>query len=203
MDEINAIPMIIATKVMKPGRARIGSIGNAITLPRTVSIVSLVAGLIGLLAGAVFGLILGPSMRTILMGAVFGAAIGVVVVNYSPLKGESLLTWFGLTVKAKRQQIYVNGQPVRLSIGICPVTRAAVGPVRIQKGAINIPPTQYDERGVLISKKNHNISAAHVSTVIDDLLDDDDLFTAFPGPTDSLANQPLPRRTLGDAARRS
>lgn len=187
--------MIIATKVMKPGRARVGKLGNNITLPRTVTVVSLLAGLGGSLFGAVLGIILGPTVRSVLLGAAFGAAVGVVLVNYSPLEGESLLTWMGLTLKARRKRIYVNGQQVRLAIGICPVTRSALGPVRIQRGAVNVPSTQYDARGVLISKKNHNLHEASVSALMADLLGGHST-PLFPGVPSTTAPPRRARRSL-------
>lgn len=193
------VPMIIATRVMKPGRMRVGKIGNNITLPRTVAVVTLVAGAIGALVGAAFGLVLGPSVRTILFGAVFGGGLGVLVVNYSPIEGESLLKWAGLSLRARRQQIYVNGQPTRLAIGICPVSRSAHGPVRIRRGAVTVPPSQYDERGVLIAKRNHNLHAAPVSDIIADL------FEGHAAPLFPIAAAPSgpSRRTLGTRRHRS
>jgi hypothetical protein len=195
MPNTTTIPMIIATKVMKPGRARVGKIGNNITLPRTVTIVSLLAGLGGALFGALVGIVVGPSTRSVLLGAAFGAVVGVVLVNYSPLEGESLLKWLGLTLKARRQRIYVNGQQVRLAIGICPVSRSALGPVRIQRGAVNVPSTQYDARGVLISKNNHNLHDASVSNLMADLLGGH-AAPLFPGTPDAPEPPKRARRSL-------
>lgn len=164
------VSMIFATRVMKPGRSRIGRIGR-ISLPRTIPVAYLVAGIVGGLFGALVGVAVGGSTRSILMGTAFGAMLGVGAVAYQPFEGESLWTFLGLTWKSRRTRIEVNGHPARLAIGICPVSRAAAGPILLHRSAVTVPPSQYDERGVLISARNHNLDRAHVSTLLADLLD--------------------------------
>lgn len=169
-DEQAMISMIIATRVMKPGRQRIGRVGH-IQLPRTVTTVSLVGFMVGAFVGVIFGLIIGGSLRPILFGIGLGGAAGVAAVNYSPLQGESLAKWLGLTIRARRGQMEVYGRTTRLAIGICPVSRSAIGDARILRGALTVPPSQYDERGVMIAKRNHNLHRAPVSAVLADLLE--------------------------------
>src|SRR4051812_44795594 len=110
MSDSNAPVMLAATQVMRPGRTRIGKIGGNLTLPRTVSLISLIAGGIGALVGAVFGLGFGGgSMTGLMYGAGFGGAAGVFIVTFEPLKGESMLTWLGLAVNTRRRQVKVDG----------------------------------------------------------------------------------------------
>lgn len=149
--------MLAATAVLRPGRARIGKLAGNITLPRTVSLISLLAGAVGFLVGVTIGFIFIGGIQAVLYGGTFGAAGGVFVVSYSPMKGESLTRWLGLTIKAHREQIKVDGQPVRLAVGICPISRAAAGPVHIVRGGIEVPPSQRDARGVIISPRNRNL----------------------------------------------
>lgn len=161
MPDSNGPVMLAATQVMRPGRTRIGKLGGNVTLPRTVPLVSLITGAVGFLLGAVFGLALaGGSITGLMYGGTFGAAGGVFVVTYSPMKGESMLTWFGLTVTSRRRQVKVDGKPVTLFVGVYPIARPPAGPVTIVRGATRIPPSQFDERGVQLSAGNRNLALA-------------------------------------------
>ena len=83
-----------ATKVLRPGAPRIGQIGQ-LELKRSVPLPGLLSGAAGGIAGA---LLLGvPLMvvvdpvRAVMFGVAAGATLGVVAVNFSPWREESLL----------------------------------------------------------------------------------------------------------------
>lgn len=149
--------MICATRALKPGPMRIGRIAGDMVLPRTVPLASLLAG--G--AGAFFGLGVGASFLgfqgALYFGMLFGAA-GVALVTYSPLKGQSLLAWFGLRVAQRSGgRVERDGEFYRVSVGICPLPAVPSGRVRIRLGAANVAPSNYDERGAVRSVRNRNL----------------------------------------------
>ncbi len=142
--------MLAATKILKPGPARIAKIMPGVTLPRTVPLPTLfiTAGfsLVGLVVT-----VLVPFTRTITsitLGTVMFGAIGVLVATYSPYKGESMVRWFGLSYSARRDRVRLNGQMARVYIGICPVHRVAGGKTVIRAGAIDVPEGAVDDRGL-------------------------------------------------------
>jgi hypothetical protein len=140
--------MLVLTDALKTPKIRIGHIGGNFTLPRTVPMASLVAGGVGAAVGLLLGFGFlggtGPSVYS----AVICGAVGVFFVTWSPLKGESLLKWLGLRVKRQRQNLSVDGEPVQLAVGIALVNEVILGAVRIRAGAVTVPASQYDERGV-------------------------------------------------------
>lgn len=84
-----------ATKVLRPGAPRIGQIGQ-IQFKRSVPLPALLSGAAGAVAGMLlFGV---PAMlvgfdpvRAAMFGVAAGATLGVVAVNFSPWREESLL----------------------------------------------------------------------------------------------------------------
>jgi len=148
--------MLCATDIMKRPIMRIGHIGKSIRLPRPVRMISLVAGGIGFLFGALVGGI-ADGLTGIIYGGGFLAALGVALVTYSPLKGESLFTWMGLTLRNRRKLVSIDGAPVRLAVGICPIDQPITGLVRLTPGAVHVVPEHWDERGVLRSSRNWNL----------------------------------------------
>ena len=133
--------MLVATDSLKAPELRIGTIGENITLPRTVRAASLAAGAGGGFIGIVLAtILLGMSVKTLSYGAIVGAAIGVALVSYSPLKGESLGRWVLLKMKARRLRTTRDGRPVRLAVGIAYVEPTFEGPVQIRAGAANVRP---------------------------------------------------------------
>lgn len=151
--------MLSATRIMKPGPARVGRLFGDVTLPRTVELPTLAAGATGAVLGLVIGLVFG-GLRAALYGATIFGALGVFLVTYSPLEGESMARWLGLTLRSKRQQTKWRGEVVQVSVGICPIDPGVQGPVRIVPGSVDVPPTQYDRRGVRITGSNRNIDEA-------------------------------------------
>jgi hypothetical protein len=139
--------MLCATKVLKPGPARIGSIGAGITLPRTVPVPVLIAAAVGTLLGLGLGLVVFDDFSYILITGVLGGAAGWVAVNYSPLRGESLGRWASLEVTSRLRSVRVNGQVARVYVGVCLVPDVAAGEVRIVPGAFNVKAGTVDERG--------------------------------------------------------
>lgn len=156
------IPMIAATEILRPKGARVGHIGN-INLPRPILIKNLFAGAGGAMLGAMLGVIFSGvgGVGPVLWGAAFCGGLGVFIVTYSPLQGEPMWRWLALVFGFRRKKrLERDGKPVRPAIGIAPVVRVPDGWVRVRRGAVNVPPSQYDERGVLISEKNRNLDRA-------------------------------------------
>lgn len=149
--------MICATRALKPGPMRIGRIAGDMVLPRTVPLVTLLAGAVG----AFLGLVIGASFLGF-QGALYFATLigglGVAIVTYSPLKGQSLLTWLGLNLMSRSGgRVERDGELFRVSAGICPLPSVPSGRVRIRFGAANIAPSSYDERGAVRSVRNRNL----------------------------------------------
>jgi hypothetical protein len=147
--------MIAATKILKPGPTRIARIAPGITLPRTIPITTLfVAGgfaIVGLVLTALI-----PLTRTatsMMLGTLFFGAAGVMVTTYSPMKGESMTRWLGLSVTSRRQRVELNGEPARVYIGICPIDRVAVGEIQIVSSAVAVPAGSVDKRGLPLKQR--------------------------------------------------
>lgn len=153
--------MVIATSVMKRGPVRIAKISEDIVLPRPVRLSVLLAASAGALLGLALGLAVGGVSGGI-YGALFFGASGALAVTWSPLQGESLSKWLELSWGTRRRSHFrLEGQAVRVAVGICPVPDPVMGGfAHIRPGAVRIPPTQYDERGVRINEKNHNLDRA-------------------------------------------
>jgi hypothetical protein len=141
--------MIVATDALRPPQIRIGHIAGNITLPRTIPLRTLLIGGGGALLGLSIGFIIGGGNLSFTMyGTATGAALGAFLVSWSPLKGESLGKWLGLKVLNSRRKIKLKGESVQLAVGIAVLTEATIGKVHLFPGAVNVPPSQYDERGV-------------------------------------------------------
>lgn len=166
MDHSNSGPvMICATSVMKPGRARIGKIGGNVALPRTVPIINLVATILGGLVGLFFSLQLADGTSWV-MGVGLGAGAGWLLVTYSPLKNESFLKWFELTVKSQTRSRYVDGRRVTVAVGTAVVTAPSSGRVRLERAAARVSPGQYDPRGVVRSIRNQNLDVGDTDPLL-------------------------------------
>ena len=145
--------MIAATAMLRPPPARISKLSDTIVLPRSVPLKSVVGGLVGFLIGIVVYflgvvLIIGFNLEgfALTVGAFTGAA--VLLVNYSPLKGENWATWLTLQTGAARGgKVMIDGQPVRAYIGIAQLPFSAAGTVTIGSGAQEVLPGSVDERG--------------------------------------------------------
>lgn len=148
--------MLVATNMLRPPQARIGKITKDIVLPRTVSVLSLVAGGAGLIIGMIFALPF-RSFEAIMVGAALGTTIGIMVVTMSPIKGESFGKWLGLSVaSARAEKVTIDGLAAKVYIGIAPLHYTAAGPMRMKGGAVNVTPGSVDERGVFIPQEVFN-----------------------------------------------
>lgn len=146
--------MLVLTDALKSPKVRIGHIGGNFTLPRTVPLAALVAGLSGALLGLALGFFIIGGLQGTLYSSVLLGAAGVFVVTWSPLKGESMGMWLGLQANSRRKKLTLNGEPVQLAVGIAVLGEVITGKVRIASGAVTIPPSQYDERGVPINAED-------------------------------------------------
>jgi hypothetical protein len=150
MDTVTGPPMIVATTALATPKVRIGHLGGNITLPRTIPLTSLVASGVGGFVGIIAGLLLVGTLTGIMLLGVLGGAIAVASVTYSPLKGESLARYLGLTLRARRQRIALDGGVMMVAVGVAPLRSALLGSVQIVPGAVNVLPSQFDERGAPI-----------------------------------------------------
>ena len=86
--------MLCATKVLRPGLGRIGTLGSHIVLPRTVDLSSL----LGATAGSIFGILVGAfivlrvvdSPAAILGCGMVGGFVGMWLVQWQPWRGENV-----------------------------------------------------------------------------------------------------------------
>lgn len=102
-------PVMLATsKVLDPGPTRIGSLGKNVTLPRTVQLNVLIAGVICAVPGAVVGVILSQiigGFSMIVLGALAGGFVGYVLVSWSPFQNESLVRFFTVQARTRTDRI--------------------------------------------------------------------------------------------------
>lgn len=146
--------MLSATSVLKQGPMRIGKISNDIVLPRTIMVKTLVFMIIYGLLGLVIGLIIG-GLKSTLYSMSLGIALAYFATSYSPLKGETLSKFIGLSISSSLKSKQINGMRVKTYVGIVPISRLAQGRLIIFPGAVDIPPSNYDERGALIRRRRN------------------------------------------------
>jgi hypothetical protein len=146
-------PMLCATSVIKPGPLRIGRLAGDLTLPRTVPLANLLLGA----GGFMFGLVIGGGLFGLRGAMYFGVLSGagaILAASYSPLKGESLLTWLGLkALRLNANQTVRDGVRMRVAVGLCPVPSLPSGQCSIHFGAASINPELYDDRGTLLPRQ--------------------------------------------------
>lgn len=152
--------MMAATAVMKQGPSRIGSISKDIKLPRTILFKTFISviiwGVLGMMIGAIF-----RSFTSVLYGGIIFGIIAYFATTFSPLKGESLSKFLGLTLKAQRQRKFVNGKLVRTYVGLTPITRPAAGKTLLLPGAVNVSKLNFDERGVAVVRRKTSFNKSH------------------------------------------
>ena len=149
-DQIEGPPMICATRVLRPGGHRIGKIGSAITLPRTVPLVTAVLVGIGAVFGIVIAILAGAGSATLGVGAAIGGGIGYALATFSPLRGESMIRWIMLQITGAAKKRKIDGKPVMLAVGTAIAGRVPAGTIRIRHSAVRVRPGSVDERGVKI-----------------------------------------------------
>lgn len=152
-----SVPMVCATSVMKPGGTRVGHIVGNWSLPRTVALSTLVGVGVGVVVAMAGSLVAGGDFQTTLFAMAFGGAGGWLVVNYSPLEGETLWTWAMLKFRTQTRARFVNGRRVTLAVGTAVVEGPSSGTVLLLRSALRVTASQYDERGVLRSVENQNL----------------------------------------------
>lgn len=147
--------MLVATEALRPPKLRIGKIGQNFTLPRTVAASALIAGgVLAIVSIGIFCSLVGYSVQSVMYAGVVGAALGVFLVSYSPMKGESLARWLGLKVKTRgKRPRTVRGEHVRLAVGICYIDPPVAGPVQVKPGAIPVRAGSFDDRGVRLEER--------------------------------------------------
>jgi hypothetical protein len=105
-----------------------------------------VIGLLFYFLGVV--IIIGFNLEGLILTLGAFAMAGVLIVNYSPLKGENWGTWLTLqTGSARGGKVLIDGQPVRAYIGIAPLSYSAAGRIDVTSGAQEVLPGSVDERG--------------------------------------------------------
>lgn len=163
--------MLAVTNILRPPPTRVGKISDTIVLPRTVELKKLLAAAAGTFLGALLwtvplGLIFGYTLTSLLICAGFGGFLGVLLVSWSPLRGESFATWLGLSSSTLRaDRVRIDGLKVRAYLGVAPLNFTAAGATRLVPGAVDVPIGQVDERGVLLSPKEMFQSLASDVTV--------------------------------------
>ena len=154
MPDQNGPIMLSATSVMKQPAAKIGRISKTVTLPRTILVKSLLFGLVYGIIGFIIGLVIGGARGAIYLSIPF-IVLSYLATNYSPLKGETFTQFILLNAKSRISKEYINGELVKLHVGITPISRRALGEVVIWPGALTIRSENYDDRGVLIETEKN------------------------------------------------
>ena len=143
--------MLVATDLLRSPPTRIAKLGPVV-FPRSITVKTAA----GVVAGGFFGVfpamvVVGPSLSAVIWGVMLGGAAGSVLVNWSPLRGESFARWIGLNVSVLRADtVVVAGNRARLFIGTARARRSAAGRVRVMRGAVSVPAGAVDSRGVHI-----------------------------------------------------
>ncbi|MFM7088853.1 MAG: hypothetical protein ACKOW9_04990 [Candidatus Paceibacterota bacterium] len=156
--EVKGPAMLSMTSALRPPPARISRIGDNITLPFSVQIDQLVATSVGGLTGLIiavmfFAPFIGGSITLFGAGLMVGGFIGLLFVTWSPLRGEKLSTWLGLSVKQNRKtKVEIDGVQVKAFVGVAELSFSAAGEIRIISGAVNVPAGSVDERGVFLQR---------------------------------------------------
>ena len=151
--------MLAATDTLKTPPMRIGKISENFVLPRAVEVKKVLAVAAGLVLAFPFfvfiGLLpfIGHTLLVLLLTEIAGGFAGLLVVSWSPLKGESFSKWLGLASSSKLStKVRIRGREAKVYIGIAPLPYSAAGKVRIQGAAVNVVPGNFDERGVPVKK---------------------------------------------------
>jgi hypothetical protein len=147
---IDGPPMICATKVLRPGGHRIGKIAGGVALPRTIPVVTAVFVVIFGILGLILSWVISGQPYSIGIGIGIGAAFGYSLATFSPLRGESMLTWLLLLARGRRRKQRIDGRPVSLAVGAAMATRVSNGPVVLRRASVRVNPNSRDDRGVLL-----------------------------------------------------
>lgn len=149
--------MLAATSILKKPQIRIAQITEDITLPRSISLKSLLVGIAGFIFGVVFYLIFYALLFRFTIVSFFFISflftlIAVGLSNYQPLRGENWSSWLNLQAgSARGGKIEIDGVRVKAYIGIAPLNYSASGKINVVSSAQEVLPGSVDDRGV--SKK--------------------------------------------------
>lgn len=147
-------PMICATSAIRIGPTRIGHLFGKVTLPRTVAVTTLLAVAAGVAAGLLLAMMVpGGGIQRFTYGGALGGTAGWFITSFSPLQGESLLSWVRLQLATLRRQRLIGGRAVLLSVGVAPARREAVGRIQLNRSAVQVSAGSFDDRGVLIARR--------------------------------------------------
>ena len=149
--------MLAATSILKKPQIRIAKITDDITLPRSISLKSLLVGIAGFIFGVVFyfifyALLFRFTVVSFFFTTFLFSLIAVGLSNYQPLRGENWSSWLNLQAGAARGgKIEIDGVRVKAYIGIAPLNYSASGKINVVSSAQEVLPGSVDDRG--ISKK--------------------------------------------------
>ena len=155
MSEIEGPIMLAATSVLKPPPLRVSRITEGFKLPRAIPVKVILGVGLGTILGLIIGMTFGGYKSAIWLVLIFGF-IGYISVTYSPLKGESLARYLGLRLSSSRTAKIINGEQVRIHVGLTRMTRTALGQVSIRSSAVEVFSNSYDERGVKIDNRGYS-----------------------------------------------
>lgn len=119
--------MFCATRVMNPGPAKIGRLSDGVNLARTIVISTAIWTAGGAAAVGLPVLMITNNLMYSVVGFILGAVIGKFLDHWSPLRGERILTWAGLSLSTRADSIKVDGQRARVYIGTAMVSRQPAG----------------------------------------------------------------------------
>lgn len=123
--------MLVCTSLLRPGPARIGSLGKNVHLPRSVqvnvAIATVLTAIPGLIAGSVLTQLVGGGITTIAVGGATGAMLGYVLVSWSPYRRESLLRVLQVVAASRQGRVSLlcdgvghRASDVTADVGTCP-----------------------------------------------------------------------------------
>lgn len=128
--------MLVCTRLLRPGPARIGSLGKNVHLPRSVQVNVLIAGAIMMVPGLIVGVILSKiagGITTIVVGAAAGAFAGYMMVSWSPYRRESLVKYAAVTLQSRQGRVTLTcdgvgerAADVTADVGTCRTCRQEV-----------------------------------------------------------------------------
>jgi|688.fasta_scaffold375085_3 hypothetical protein len=146
--------MMSATSILKRPEARISKITEDITLPRSISVKSFIAGIIGFIFGIIFynifyTLIFSFTITSFLVTSLIFTFLSVFIINYQPLRGESWGSFINLQAGTSLGgKVEIDGKRVKAYIGIARLNTSAAGKIKIISSAQEVLPGSVDERGV-------------------------------------------------------
>lgn len=149
--------MLAATSILKKPQIRIAKITDDITLPRSISLKSLLVGIAGFIIGILFYLIFYALLFSFTVVSFFFISfmftiIAVGLSNYQPLRGENWSSWLNLQAgSARGGKVEIDGVRVKAYIGIAQLNYSASGKINVVSSAQEVLPGSVDDRGV--SKK--------------------------------------------------